>query len=121
MIPANYYRIMATQDTIGEDREYLSDCLSENVCDEIADTLEDCVSRLHQLVDSCKTNSIEVIYPDPPHGNHHVSFHAPDHPFVAVAYSFDEIDVWADTQRVCNITPQTQCSIVMDDGTELPF
>lgn len=115
------YRILATYDTIGNDRIYLTDSQTEDICDEVVETLDECVARMHQLSDSGTANSIEIIYPTSPYGNRHVDFFASDHPYAVIGYTLDEIDVWADTLRVSNITPQTHCSVILDDGDELPF
>lgn len=121
------YRIIATHDTIGKDDVYLSDATTEDISDEITETLDDCVKRLHEIATEGKANNIEVIYPDGIHGNAHIFFCHEDHPFAEVEYIFNEIDQWADKRRQSR-TPQIGADLGSDtqleqaqENNDLPF
>ena len=123
------YRIIATHDTIGNDREYLTDSTTEPISDETVETLDECVNRLHEIAAEGKANSIEVIYPCTSYSNWHTSFYTDDHPFAEVELLFSEIDQWAEERRHPTL-PHTDhlqvdtAAIVahaLEDNDDLPF
>lgn len=121
-----YYRIIATNDIIGKDDVYLSDAETTEVSDEVVDSHEKLSTRLHELADSGDANSIEVIFPDGIHGNCHVSFYHPDHPYAEVEHIFSEIDDWIEKRKNGSRPAlfSTDCDIRLileHDGEEIPF